>query len=172
MRITWQRFVAAMIALIGTIYVAGSIVECQQQVTVPTPVIANDARRVPLDIATRLAAGERVHIIVGVQAPFIPQGQLPDAASVSVQHVNIQVAQDAFLSRLQPYAISHVTRFDGIPYIALTVDQIAVEAIAADPEVTYIGSNRLAWPQLAPPSDTPTIPWSKKVRMVFCSFID
>lgn len=54
------------------------------------------------------------------------------------QSAAVHQAQDALISRLSGYAVTIGQRFDYVPYIALQVDEAALQALWADPAVTSI----------------------------------
>ena len=92
-----------------------------------------------------------MRIIVGLNVPFIPEGDLPNADAVNRQRQAIGQAQDALLGRLQGFAVSHVNKFATIPYLSMEVDAAGLAAIRADPDVTSIREDQLEAPSLAQP---------------------
>lgn len=79
-----------------------------------------------------------VRVIVGLDVPFQPEGDLPDEQAVQAQRQAIAAAQDRLLQRMAPFAISNVSRYEFIPFVAMTVDEPALRNLIANPEVQSI----------------------------------
>ena len=92
-----------------------------------------------------------VRVIVGVRAPFAPEGKL-SATSAAQQRSEIASVQSAVLSQLpqatQKSSTVTVRRFASIPYLALSVTAQQLKALEQMPEVTSIKKDRLVRPTL------------------------
>jgi subtilisin family serine protease len=95
---------------------------------------------------------EARRVIVGVRVPdYQPEGALNDSAAIAEQRAAIARAQAALLARLAPHIaphiaphhLAHVTAFPFIPFVALQVNDEALRALRADPEVMSIEDD---WP--------------------------
>lgn len=78
-----------------------------------------------------------VSVIAALAVAFRPEEML-SADAVIQQRQDIAARQEALLGRLAAYAVTSVKRFETVPFIALTVDAAALEALAADPEVIAV----------------------------------
>lgn len=76
-----------------------------------------------------------VRIIVGLNIPFQPEGELPDSQSVQMQRQRITEAQDSLLDNLMIYNVTLVKKFEYIPYMTIVVDVAALEYVISSPEV-------------------------------------
>ena len=90
-----------------------------------------------------------VRVIVGVAAPFLPEGQLSSPQAANAQQAAIAQAQDALLGRLSSLDASVVARFTYIPFVALEVDSAALTALYGDASVTSIQEDIPEPPDLA-----------------------
>lgn len=101
---------------------------------------------------SQLIASTRTHgsvqVIVGLDIPFAPEGMLASQPQVQAQRTAIASQQQDLLSRLQAYNVRTIRRFTYIPYIALTVDEAALDALSQDPLVTSISRDRRLTPLL------------------------
>lgn len=95
----------------------------------------------------RAAAGP-VRVIVGVRAPFAPEGVLT-AAAVRGQRASIALAQEAALVRLPQALAARAYRHRSVPFLVMDVDASQLEALAAMPEVTDIQEDMLLQGTLA-----------------------
>ena len=80
----------------------------------------------------------RVRVIVGVAAPFTPEGQLSGPAFAEVQRRGISLAQDRAISLLPEYLRQTVRRFDTIPYMAVEVDAATLDSLQRSSVVTTL----------------------------------
>ena len=102
------------------------------------------------DLLTRARQDGSVRIIVGLDVPFVPEGDLPDAAAVDAQYKAINDAQTALVDRLSDFKVSDVTLYESIPFVAMAVDAAALEALMHDPAVTSIEEDGIAGPAARP----------------------
>jgi hypothetical protein len=79
-----------------------------------------------------------IPVIVGLDVPFQPEGELSDPQAVQDQRQAIAEAQDRLLQRMAGLNISNVTTFEFIPFVSMTVDEAALRDLIANPEVTSI----------------------------------
>jgi predicted acylesterase/phospholipase RssA len=97
-----------------------------------------------------------VRVIVGLDVSFQPEGNLPNEQAVQAQRQAIAAAQDRLLQRMAPFAISNVSRYEFIPFVAMTVDEPALRDLIANPEVHSIGADTPIGP--AAPGTVPMPP--------------
>jgi len=87
----------------------------------------------------------RIDVIVGLDAPFRPEGHLA-AAARQAQRAAIGAAQDRLVADFQALGAAVNRRFQTIPYVALRADAHALRALAIHPSVLNIAEDRLAKP--------------------------
>jgi len=93
-----------------------------------------------------------VPVIVKVRAAFRPEGQILSAAEALAQRKVIGEAQDQMLSWLR-YVQSTLKKYDYLPYIAASVDEIGLQQLQASSEALDISGNdplRLAMAESLP----------------------
>jgi subtilisin family serine protease len=90
----------------------------------------------------KVVEGARQRVIVGVRAPFAPEGQL-HADEVRRQRSDIARAQAAVLAKLRRPEQANGHRYAYIPYVAMDIDAEQLEDLAAALEVTDIVEDRL-----------------------------
>ncbi len=85
-------------------------------------------------------------VIVGVNAPFRPEGELASANAVTWQRFSIANRQRMLLDALRQMNISvnDIKRFQTIPFLALEVDAAGLLALQLDPNVTEIREDRIS----------------------------
>lgn len=88
--------------------------------------------------ATATDSRSELPVIVGVQASFVPEGYLSDPEAAASQRADIARAQAAVESALAGYHAVNLRRFEHIPYLAMRVDQAALDVLRASPWVTSI----------------------------------
>ena len=89
-------------------------------------------------LAAKVDKDGSVPIIVGLDAPFTPEGRLTSSKGIDAQRERIRTTQDAVLDSLPASGVEAVKRFEFIPYMGMRVDRAALEALAASPFVTSI----------------------------------
>ncbi|HQH79535.1 MAG TPA: hypothetical protein PK535_11255, partial [Synergistaceae bacterium] len=103
----------------------------------------------PAALRAKAAASGGVRVIVGVQTPFQPEGNLA-SGPVAMQRGGIAAAQNRVLARLgEKLSGAPVTRFETIPYFATRVTAAALEALQKDPDVISVQEDRLDKADLA-----------------------
>lgn len=104
---------------------------------------------VPAAVANRAATAGEVNVIVGVQAAFMPEGDLDSPAAVANQRNVIDGTLADVMSRLTTAGVAVSKRFDYIPFFTATVSRAGLDALAITPGVTSIEENSLDAPFLA-----------------------
>lgn len=91
-----------------------------------------------------------IRVIVGVRAPFAPEGRLSPDAAIE-QRGDIERAQSSVLKQFSPAfgQPKSAKRFNTIPFLALEVDQAEFDTLVAHPDVTSIQEDALDRPLLA-----------------------
>lgn len=92
--------------------------------------------------------GGSARVIVRLDAPFMPEGTLPDR-DAEAQRAGIAAAQEGLLTRMTPFVPRGVKRFQTVPYVAMVVDAAGLEALERDPAVIEIHEDRWLPPSLA-----------------------
>lgn len=130
--------------LLGVVLLIGSFTALAIQAAPPT--------QAPYDIQDLLAKAQSqgvARVIVGLNIPYQPEGDLTDSRAVQNQRRDIATAQDAVLKKMAGSNTTLVARFKYIPYMALQVDAAALVTLAALPEVTSIEEDGFDAPSLA-----------------------
>ena len=91
----------------------------------------------------------RVRVIVGLRTPFGAEGHLA-AATVAEQRNEIQVMQTEVLNLLPASALAdgNVTRFDTIPFFAISLTPEELDILRDVPEVISIQEDKMSEPTL------------------------
>ena len=76
-----------------------------------------------------------VRVIVELQGRFEVEGSLVTPQAAQAQRDVIAALQDGVLHTMATHNVSSVKRFTYIPYLAMEVDAVALEALRASPEV-------------------------------------
>lgn len=79
-----------------------------------------------------------VRVIVMLDTPFQPEGQLDGLPAVESQRLAVQRAQDILLAYLPGYDSQSVKKFSTIPAVALAVNAEGLAALASNPNVVSI----------------------------------
>jgi MYXO-CTERM domain-containing protein len=94
-----------------------------------------------------LQAKGRVLVIVGVDAPFQPEGHLA-ATALSTQRTSIGAVQLAARKKLS--AVHHVVSFETLPFMVMEVSSEAgLDQLIADPTITSIEEDAVITPALS-----------------------
>jgi len=102
-------------------------------------------------LLSKAQAAGSVHVIVRLNIPFVPDGQL-SATEATDQQAQISRMQDQLCKALSNYNVTGIKRFKYTPYIALEVDSAALKALMANSLVASIGE------------DVPVPPASNQIR--------
>jgi hypothetical protein len=100
--------------------------------------------QVPASVEARTAAGESVRVIVGVDARFVPEGQLEGAFAVSSQRAALRAVVTTVAARAAAAGVRPEPAFDGIPFFPATVTRESLARLRALPGVTSIEAVQLA----------------------------
>ncbi|MEP7118671.1 MAG: S8 family serine peptidase, partial [Acidobacteriota bacterium] len=100
-------------------------------------------------LADRAATAGAANVIVGVQAAFVPEGNLASPDAVADQRSAIDNALADVMNRAAAAGVTVGTRFDYIPFFTATVSKEGLDALASMPGVTSIEENGLDAPFLA-----------------------
>jgi len=86
-------------------------------------------------------------VIIGLNAPFRPEGELPNLSAVTWQRFNIANRQKLVITTLSRMNLlsTHLHQFETIPYMALKVDAAGLLALKLDPNVTSIAEDQLRY---------------------------
>lgn len=116
-----------------------------------TQAAAHDAQteRAFATLQAKVQAGGTVHVIVGLRTDTQPEGFLPNARAVDGQRAAIAQAQDALLSRLYGYNPASIKRLATIPFLALEVSALGLQALRGAEEVLTIEEDVPVPPALA-----------------------
>ena len=100
-------------------------------------------------LRARVQSEGRVRVIVGLRTRGLP-GATAAAGSreAEARMGSIARAQQALAVRMSSRNVSSTRRFRYIPYVAMEVDEAALEALASDPEVVSIEVDGVAKPLL------------------------
>ncbi len=104
---------------------------------------------IPPELARRVAAKGSASVIVGVSAPFVPEGRLAGVAGIDAQRRGLQASLDDVMGRASAKGIGVGGRFDTVPYFTARVGPAELKALAALPGVASIHENELFAAQLA-----------------------
>lgn len=102
----------------------------------------------------KVQANGTIQVIVGFEAPFLPAGEL-DEAALQAQEARIQTLRANLVASLSAYDVQVLSTEWFIPYVALEVDEEAFVYLLNAPEVTTIEENEAFPPILA--SSVPVI---------------
>lgn len=103
-------------------------------------------------LQAKAAAQGQVRIIVGLNVPFTPEGELEKRAgpqAVQSQQQAIRTAQSRVWQQLAGYNSQLITNFKYIPAMVVAVDAAALNKLASLPEVANIEEDQLSAPTLA-----------------------
>ena len=79
-----------------------------------------------------------VRVLVQLNIPFRPEGELDDVQSVQAQQTGIQGLQSSVLDQLADTNTAVLATYKYIPYLALEMDAAALETLASLPQVVTI----------------------------------
>ena len=120
------------------------------------PIVKAQRAKAFAALTTKVRSEDRVRVIVGLRtegrSTVSAVGSLGEAKSRSPL---IAQAQQSLLNRMDNLEVSSIRRFKFIPYVAVEVDEAALESLAADPEVVSIEEDLAVKPLLA--DSTPLI---------------
>ncbi|MBK7897638.1 MAG: S8 family serine peptidase [Candidatus Promineifilaceae bacterium] len=89
-------------------------------------------------LAAQAQEAGTVRVIVQLDLPFRPEGDLDNAQAARIQQMNIDGLQQGVVNALADTNAQVVAAFQYIPYMALELDANALEALASLPQVVAI----------------------------------
>lgn len=135
------RLVVVCCAIVATLLIAPPPYAAQEiQPVIQRPVVEVPAPATPTG---------RIRVIVGVRAPFVPEGDLGSFVAADAQRSGLLLAQNDVMMRMGSYSVSALHRFETIPYLAMEVDGAGLAALAAMPDVTSVTEDAQVFPTLA-----------------------
>ncbi|HKX57160.1 MAG TPA: S8 family serine peptidase, partial [Xanthomonadales bacterium] len=90
----------------------------------------------------------KVRVIVGYESAFHPEGMMSESQA-QAQRQRISDRADQVLDLIRGTPAQEYRRFDFIPFLALSVDEAALQALANSPLVTSIEEDTLSSPYLS-----------------------
>ncbi|MCB8925118.1 MAG: S8 family serine peptidase [Ardenticatenaceae bacterium] len=124
-----------------------------------TAVSVQASERQQIDGVSQLSAiaeeNGSVRVLVQLDLPFRPEGDLQDVNAVAAQQDGIASLQEGVLSQLADTNTAVIATYKYIPYLALELDANALEALANLPQVVAIEEDVPVPPALS--SSTPVI---------------
>jgi subtilisin len=99
-------------------------------------------------LAEKASQGQTVRLIVGVQANFQAEGELPDKAAVLAQREHIARAQAGLLGKLNLAPAALLKQFRSVPYLVLELDAASVKLLKIQAEVTSVAEDVADEPDL------------------------
>ncbi|MCB9421153.1 MAG: S8 family serine peptidase [Ardenticatenaceae bacterium] len=100
-------------------------------------------------LISKAEANGTVRVIVGLNVPFTPEGQLASTQAVDRQQQAIQIAQNQVWQQIAGYNSQLDVTFKYIPAMAVSVDVAALNKLISLPEVSQIQEDKLSAPTLA-----------------------
>ena len=94
--------------------------------------------RLPPALVAKAQSEGAVRVIVGVRAPFAPEGQLQSVDEVRGQRQTIADIQTTVINRLEGFGPIGARQFETIPYFAAELNPAAVSYLASLPEVASV----------------------------------
>lgn len=82
-----------------------------------------------------------VRVLIRLDVPFMPEGQLADSAAVQAQRQQIAQTGQQLVAAALVGTATPVATFATIPFVALMVDADGLQALAANPNVTAIAED-------------------------------
>ena len=114
------------------------------------PIVKAQRAKAFAALITRARSEDRVRVIVGVRTEGRSAvSAVPSLRDATSRSPLIARAQQSLLNRMNNLEVSSVRRFKFIPYVAMEVDEAALESLAADPEVVSIEVDLAVKPLLA-----------------------
>ena len=98
-------------------------------------------------LAERVREVGAVRVMVTLNVPFVPEGELKSAWQVFRQRERIAQAQERVEGRMRALGcapVGPVRRFETVPQMALRVDGSGLEALWEDPDVKGVQEDALA----------------------------
>ena len=99
-------------------------------------------------VTERAAAGEVVHVIIGVDATFVPEGRLSGPAAVATQRVQMRAAVDNARAAVAAAGVVIEPAFDFIPFFPARVTRDSLDRIRQTRGVTSVEEVTISAPSL------------------------
>lgn len=131
-------------ALLGLLWVA--VFAQGPNAATPTHVDSSDNGKEVQGLIAKARSQGAVRVIVSLNTPFAPEGELPDAAAVNQQRAGIADSQAAVLDALRGCKVESVRRYKYTPTIALEVDACGLKRLMHAKDVSSIAEDRLLPP--------------------------
>src|SRR3954454_7905007 len=109
--------------------------------------LAVSRQAVPEAIRQKAAQGGPVRVIVQLDASFRPEGRLSTSQALE-QRQAISRVQDTVLGKLAGQRLKLHARYEHIPFLAMSVDAKALDALSYMPEVVAVQQDALDKPSL------------------------
>ena len=109
-------------------------------------------------VLARGAAGEAVRVVVGVDATFVPEGQLDGQPAATAQRASMRASVNAVRAGAAAAGVALEPAFEFIPYFPATVTPAALDRLRAMPGVVSIEEVTTAAPSTyasVPVTNTP-----------------
>lgn len=122
--------------------------------TATTPANIDPQQRARLNqkfemLTEKAREGRTLRLIVGVQASFAAEGELPDKAAVLAQRQRIARAQAGLLGKLSLAPTALVKQYRSVPYLVLELDANSLKQLQDLEEITSIAEDVADEPDLA-----------------------
>lgn len=102
----------------------------------------------PAPVRVQALAGGSVRVVVGVRAPFVPEGRL-SAGARAAQRADIHARLASLISRLPPSVATRARAFTTVPFLVAEVDGVTLLQLEQDPDVASIEEDVAVPPTLA-----------------------
>ena len=79
-----------------------------------------------------------IRVIVGLNVAYRLEGNIANIQSIQAQRQNIQQAQQDLLTDLAAYDMQIMATYKTVPYLALRVDEVALQRLILSPQVAVI----------------------------------
>lgn len=94
------------------------------------------------DLVAKVEAQGTIRVIVRLNIPFQPVGNLPTAQDIQAQTASIQQVQNTLLATIPGYDATSVVNLQYIPYTAMTVDTAGLQALLQSPQVVNVAEDK------------------------------
>ncbi len=107
------------------------------------------AQRVPAGLLEQAQAGGSVQVIVQLDPPARPEGELPGTSAILGQRTAIAGARERLKSALRPgsFKVSH--EYETIPFVAMEANEEALWSLEGLPGVRLVAEDRVLFPSLS-----------------------
>jgi hypothetical protein len=102
---------------------------------------ASDTKRQMQHLIAKARSQGTVRVIVSLNTPFVPEGELSDQAAVDEQRAAIADSQDGVLDRLCGCTVEAVRRYKYTPAIAMGVDACGLRRLMKDSGVSRVSED-------------------------------